>query len=391
MRVHPVAELFRLLDGDELAELVADIDRNGLRHPITVDRNGVLLDGRNRLAACEVLGLVAPTETYIGGDPLGFIISENLKRRHLDAGQRAMLAVALLPHIEAQAQRGRPKKGGKAATITGEKSRELAARATGASARNVSHAKAIKAELPEVAAEVEAGQRTIADGASELRKRRAKAKHEARQAEWDAAANRAGAQVDVRLGDFREVLADIEPGTVDAIVTDPPYPDEFLPMWSDVAAFAAKVLRPGAPLIAWSGQYRLPEVLVRITEHLDYRWTVCLDLPGENSRFRATHMIQSWKPIVIATAGAWGPHPWHIDRVVSPKKDQDLYEWQQHPDPAAELIERYVPEGGLVVDPFAGVGSFGIAAVTTGRRFIGAELDEDRHRTAAGRIAEVGQ
>lgn len=210
-----------------------------------------------------------------------------------------------------------------------------------------------------------------------------------RQAEWDAGANRNGERYDVRLGDFREALADIEPGTVDAIVTDPPYPDEFLPLWSDLAEFAAKVLRPGAPLFAWSGQYRLPEVLARISEHLDYQWTIRLDLPGENARFQATHMTQTWKPIIVAAPGRWGPHAWHPDRVVSPAKDQALYEWQQNPDPAGEIISRYVPDGGLVVDPFAGVGSFGVAAVTLGRRFIGAELNDERHRTALGRIAEV--
>lgn len=236
---------------------------------------------------------------------------------------------------------------------------------------------------------IEAGEITPQTERQELAKLLAQWQYQGRQESWDAVERpQAG---DVRHGDFRQVLADLEPGSVDAIVTDPPYPDEFLPLWSDLAEFAAKVLRPGAPLIAYSGQYRLPEVLGRITEHLDYQWSYCLDLPGTNARFRDRNMIQTWKPVIIATAGRWGPHPWQRDRVTSPAKDQALYEWQQNPDPAAELIDRYVPAGGLVVDPFAGVGSFAVAALRMGRQFIGAELDEERHTTARQRIAEVAQ
>lgn len=397
MKVHPAAALFPMLDDDELQALADDIATNGLRHPVIVDCNRVLLDGRNRLAACELAGVEPQSTVYVGSDPIGLIVSENVKRRHLNAGQLAFLAIEVLPLYEAQAAKRRAH----GTTAPGRtlvaglpqglepKARDRAAKATGASGRNVQHAKALAAKAPDLADAVKAGAATINDAASELRKRDAKARAEQRQTVWDAAANRVGSRVDVRHGDFREVLADLEPGSVDAIVTDPPYPDDALPLWSDLAEFAAKVLRPGAPMFAWSGQYRLPEVLARITEHLDYQWTINLALPGVNGRFRATHMVQTWKPIIVATVGPWGPHAWHPDQVTSPAKDQALYEWQQHGQPAADLIARYVPEGGLVVDPFAGVGTFGIAAVSSGRRFIGAELDDERHRTAQGRVAEA--
>jgi hypothetical protein len=45
---------------------------------------------------------------------------------------------------------------------------------------------------------------------------------------------------EVRHGDFRDVLSDLEPGSVDAIVTDPPYTADALPLWSDLGAFAAR-------------------------------------------------------------------------------------------------------------------------------------------------------
>jgi hypothetical protein len=45
---------------------------------------------------------------------------------------------------------------------------------------------------------------------------------------------------DVRLGDFRTTLSDLVPGSVDVVLTDPPYPAEFLPLWSDLGEHAAK-------------------------------------------------------------------------------------------------------------------------------------------------------
>jgi site-specific DNA-methyltransferase (adenine-specific) len=208
-------------------------------------------------------------------------------------------------------------------------------------------------------------------------------------AEYARGANRAGDRWEVREGAFQQALADLPFASVDAIVTDPPYSDDDLWLWSELAVFASRVLRRGAPLIAWSGQYRLAAVLDALGEHLRYGWTICLDLPGTNGRFRGPNVLQTWKPILVFTAERWAPHNWHRDRVVSPARDQELFEWQQHPEPAAELIERYVPAGGLVVDPFCGVGSFGVAALTTGRRFLAAELDPGRADTASARLAEA--
>ena len=78
-----------MLEGEELHRLVEDIRENGLLNPIVRDKNGVLLAGRNRLAACKLAG-VEPTFTTTELDPLAFILSENVTRRHLSKGQCAM-------------------------------------------------------------------------------------------------------------------------------------------------------------------------------------------------------------------------------------------------------------------------------------------------------------
>lgn len=91
--VHPVADLFPMLAEDELQELAEDIKQRGLLQPIVLDAEGRVLDGRNRLAACELAGVEARFETFAGDDPDGYAYATNVARRHLSKGQRAMLAV----------------------------------------------------------------------------------------------------------------------------------------------------------------------------------------------------------------------------------------------------------------------------------------------------------
>jgi hypothetical protein len=81
------------------------------------------------------------------------------------------------------------------------------------------------------------------------------------------------AELEIRCGDFREVLQDIEPGTVNLILTDPPYPTEYLPLWTDLGKWGAQALCEGGSLIAYCGQSILPDVLNRLNEHLRYWWT----------------------------------------------------------------------------------------------------------------------
>jgi hypothetical protein len=81
--IHPLAADYRLLKDDELSELVDDIQRRGLIHPI-VRHKGVLLDGRNRLVACHLAGVEPKFTEYDGKeeDIPRYIVSVNDHRRH---------------------------------------------------------------------------------------------------------------------------------------------------------------------------------------------------------------------------------------------------------------------------------------------------------------------
>ena len=91
---HPLSEIFPLIEGKEFDELVADIKLKGLLHPIVL-HEGMILEGRNRARACEAAGVEPITKMYEGTDPIGFIYSANIARRHLEAAQRAMIAAEL--------------------------------------------------------------------------------------------------------------------------------------------------------------------------------------------------------------------------------------------------------------------------------------------------------
>jgi len=97
--LHELCKLFPPMPEDQFTALMQDISANGLRQPIVIYENKIL-DGRHRYKACLNLGRQPVSVIYDGDDPLGFVVSSNLARRHLDDSQRGMISgrIANLKH-----------------------------------------------------------------------------------------------------------------------------------------------------------------------------------------------------------------------------------------------------------------------------------------------------
>ena len=112
LRAHPAAQIFPLMGEAELQELADDIKEHGQQEPIVLlDRQ--ILDGRNRYAACALAGVTPLTREHDGKtSPTEYVVSKNIKRRHLTPAQRAALGAEITPLYEAEAK-ARKIEGGK--------------------------------------------------------------------------------------------------------------------------------------------------------------------------------------------------------------------------------------------------------------------------------------
>jgi hypothetical protein len=175
LKLHPAAEIFPQLTDEELDELAKDIEAHGLRQPIWV-LDGKILDGRNRWNACRMVGVEIPDhmrKEYTGDDPVAFVISQNLRRRHLTPSQLGMVAIEIEKvYAEKTKEKEQQRKSGgdfpKNGKVKMQASRQAAA-AVGVSHGSVEQAKAIAKASPELAKEVKEGKKSISAAQCELR------------------------------------------------------------------------------------------------------------------------------------------------------------------------------------------------------------------------------
>ena len=389
--IHRLARKIPSMSDDEYRKLKDDIRKHGLVEPITLYEDKIL-DGTHRAKACKELGIEPETTVFDKGSPLAYVISKNVKRRHLSKSQKAMLALELLPEFEREAkqrQRQAGKLAGKGERKVTEKiqepSREAtadAARAADVNSRYISDAKHIQGHSSALADDVRSGKRTISQAKKIV-------KQQERQRQREAAVVTTPTGEGIVAGDFREAGKSIQDGSVDLIFTDPPYGNDTIGLYADLAKFAERVLRPGGWCLSYTGILFLPPVLTKMGEHLKYGWTfVCIHSGGE-PRFRMLSIRNGWKPIVGFYRPPSNPWwDWFSDRV-SGGKEKDHHEWQQAESEAAHFIKILCPKGGIVCDPFCGSGTTLAAAKRLGREGIGFEIDAGTAAVARQRLDDV--
>jgi N6-adenosine-specific RNA methylase IME4 len=353
---HPLANIFPLVEGTEFAELADDIRTHGLRKPVVLFE-GRILDGRNRYRACLASDIECRFETYQGDDPVAYVVSLNLRRRHLDESQRAMVAAKLATLRLGDNQH---------AQICAP-SQEKAAELLNVSRRTVQYARGVQEQgAPELVQAVERGVVSVsaaADIATLPRDEQgeivARGEREILQAALTIRARKGEQRRVVRL----QKLVEVSKGNADLptgrrwpiLLADPPWRYEhqlFSSTWKDIedhyptlaleeicALPVAEIASENALLFLWVPAPKLAESFKVIEAWgFDYRtglvWVKHAIGMGNYVRQKHEHLL-------IARRGEI-PMPATADRPVS-VFEAPRREHSRKPEASYELIERMYP------------------------------------------------
>ena len=435
--VHPAAELFPMMSAEELQGLADDIREHGQREPVILF-DGAVLDGRNRLRACELAGVeprFVTVESEEVVDPIAFVLSLNRHRRHLTPAQVAVLIVDVSDmYAVAAAERHRANGGDKsgAASINlilaapapeqNPDGRALvqAAKELGGGVSSASTMSSVKRAAPEVFAAVKSGAiervtdaKRIAAMPAEQRAevlvrvasgeepRRAALDIKAAEVRGRISAQSSGDPCEPRIhhGDGLEWMRSLPNSSADVLLTDPLYSSDI----EDIAAYA----RAWLPL-AWSKVKRTGRAYVFIGSY-----------PKEVAAYLAVcaeHGVPVEQLLIWSYTNTMGPRPkmryflnyQTVLYIVGPdaapldcelltelcaareeyhpaRSAERVYQWQK----PTEIVEAYIRHstrpGDLVIDPFAGSGTTMVCAAKLGRRSIGCEISSDVVAIAEGR------
>ena len=407
----PPYQLLPALTAEQFAALKADVAERGVLVAVELDETGAVLDGHHRLRAWRELRAegvrVPPYPRVVRRLPdeaakLEHALRLNLQRRHLDREQRAELAAELrrrgmsLRRIGAELDVD-------AATVWRDVSGVADAtpeRIAGLDGK--SYRPARPASSPAIVVHSERDERraiaaldTLGDDAPARSLELRRVERVARDAVLER--RRAAGVPEVVDGPAWLVrhcaIADLglEPGSVDLVCTDPPYVDEAIPVFSELGAFAARALKPGRLLVAYAGHMRLPEIVERLAEHLSYVWSAAVLMPGRHVDIRSLRIRTAHRAVLLFSAGPYVPRRWLEDTIKSPHApEKDLHPWQQALGPVAKLVELCSAPGELVCDPFLGSGTTAVAAVSSGRRFVGCDVDAGAVSATLERLGGLG-
>ena len=213
--------------------------------------------------------------------------------------------------------------------------------------------------------------------------------------------------VQLILGDCLEVLPTLEAGSIDAVVTDPPYgigfkyanhndtPEGYGAwLWKCIEQAESKA-REGSPIFVWQAMLNVRH----FTEWFPREWRLFAACKNFVQMRPGCPMQYSWDPVVVwwTEGDIWteggANRDYHVANTApSSRKGLANVPWHPCPRPLSQvrhIIEQWVRPGGLVLDPFMGSGTTGVACAQTGRRFIGIEIDKTYYPKIKRRIAEA--
>jgi len=183
-------------------------------------------------------------------------------------------------------------------------------------------------------------------------------------------------------------MKNVKPNSIDHIITDPPYSKEFLYLYSQLSEVAQKVLKPSGFCIVYVGTYFLDEVMDRMREHgLEYYWQICLELIGSHAKVYARSIYQAFRGVLIfqkKPIEKMKLMTMDFIKIMNPEKE--LHLWQRSVREFVELLNKFTEPKQMILEPFAGAGTVGVACVQAKRKCILIDNDKGVIDTIKGRL-----
>lgn len=185
-----------------------------------------------------------------------------------------------------------------------------------------------------------------------------------------------------------EQVAALQPGSVQLILTDPPYNRDWLSQWAELAALAARLLAVGGLFVTYSGKYYLANVMGWLDKHLTYQWMLSSYEDEAGSPFDARQVMGYWKPVLVYSKGYWVQRD-HWSDVLRASKEKTMHPWQQPIAEAEQLVSSFSRSGDLVIDPCAGSFTVAEACLRLGRRCVSCDSESSCVSIGEMRLAQA--
>jgi ParB-like chromosome segregation protein Spo0J len=391
-------DLIPPLSAEELQQLEENIKKDGCRDPLVI-WNGVLIDGHNRYAICNRLGIEFKTVrmSFDSRDEVKiWIIRNQFGRRNLQPFTRTNLALTLEPLIALKAKANQAcGQGGvllEQNSAQAIKTREEVAKAANVSRDTVAKVKLINkaneaGEVPkQVIDKLRSGEVSINRVVRDIKETRTAKGREVQRK--DAVAKTDPQFFDnVHIGDFRDNFNKVADGSLSLIFTDPPYDRKASDLFDGLGEFAASKLADGGSLICYIGHIQMQQAMNDLTKHLRFWWIMCCLHSGPQALMSEYGIRVGWKPILWFVKGTRDDKSNIIQDTLSVGgREKSHHDWQQSEDEARYVIDKLCPSDGIVCDPFLGGGTTAAAAIALQRRWVGFEKDHDQAVLAMTRV-----
>ena len=190
--------------------------------------------------------------------------------------------------------------------------------------------------------------------------------------------------IQIRFEDFRIGCNAIKDNSIDAIITDPPYPLEFIHLWEAMFSMADRVLKPSAFLICYANHQNL-ETIFRLSNNLKYYWIFKLDFTAKPIA-KGRNLIATWKPVLVYQKLPFKKLENTIEDQIKETKpfdyaSRDMHDlnWGQSLGKFEWIINSFTNPQDIVLDPFAGTGTTLVACKNTKRKCIGFEIEKEEY------------